>query len=78
MIFKLINKLEKSGDLKRLADAGIVSTKLFTYREIYMEYDKNLRIGMNKMEAVHKTSINMRVCQSLIYRAKNMMERNAD
>jgi hypothetical protein len=75
MIFKLITRLDKSGDLKKLADAGLLSTKLFMYKEVYMDYDKNIRTGLSKMEALYKTSIDMKVGESLVYRAKNLMER---
>jgi len=74
MIFKLITRLEKTGDLKKLTNAGLISTKLYIYREVYMEYDKNVKTGMSKMEALHKTSIEMRVSDGLVYRAKNLME----
>lgn len=74
MIFKLIRRLEKSGELKKLTDAGLLSTKLYTYKEIYMEYDKNIRLGMTRMEALHRTSIDMRVGDSKVYRARKIME----
>ena len=74
MIFKLIRKLEDSGDLKRLTNAGLISTKLYTYKEVYMDYDKNVRTGMSRMEALWKTAIEMKVSEALVYRAKNLME----
>jgi len=74
MIFKLIRKLENSGDLKKLTDAGLISTKLYMYRDVYMEYDKNIRLGMTKMQALHVTSIEMKISDAMVYRAKNLME----
>ena len=74
MIFKLIRKLEDNGDLKKLADAGLISTKLYTYKDVYMEYDKNIRLGMTKMQALHVTSIEMKISDAMVYRAKNLME----
>ena len=74
MIYKIIQKLERSGELKKLTNAGLISTKLFIYLEVYMEYDKNIKMGMSKMEALHNTSIEMKVGETLIYRAKKIMQ----
>lgn len=74
MVFTILKKLEKSGDLHVLSRAGLLSNKVYTYREVYAEYKKNIESGYTKMEALHKTSIEMKVSDILVYRAKKLME----
>ena len=74
MVFKILNKLEKSGDLYVLSRAGLLSSKMYMYRDVYMDYDKNIRSGLSKTEALNKTSIEMNVSEIMVYRAKKLME----
>jgi hypothetical protein len=75
MMIDMLNRLEKTGELKQLVRAGFVSTKVYSYREIYHDYNRNRKLGMRTYDAMHETSMNMRASISKVQRVRRIMER---
>lgn len=74
-MIKLIQKLSESGDLKKLFDAGLISSKVFFYRNVYLDYDKRIRTGMKSKAAIQKTADEFDVTdRTIMYAIKIMKE----
>ncbi len=75
MIIDILNSIEKSGfKLQSLARVGILSSKVISYREIYLRYCANRSIYPAKMDALGKTCSELNVSEIKVYRAKKIME----
>ena len=70
---ELLNKLERDGVLDLLVKSGLVSTTFIFYREIYLQVDYRIRLGLKKMDAyqdfaeqynVHENTI-MNACKAM-------------
>lgn len=74
-MIELITKLEKSGDLKKLINAGFISTKLLLYYEIYLEVDKQLRTTTKpKYIIVEDVGSIFRVSSQTVWRAIKLIK----
>jgi len=60
--------------LKRLFKGGLLSHKIFFYRNLYLDYDANIRMGMGPQEATDRTSIKFDVSEMTVRRARRIMQ----
>lgn len=68
-MIELISKLEKEGTLKILMRSGFVSTKMLLYYNVYLEYDKHLRIhNEGTVEAIGYVCAVFNISESTAYR----------
>jgi len=70
--------LEKSNEqfLQKLWKSGLLSYKIFFYRNLWIEHDLQLKMGMSKMDAIHNTATKFNVCYMTVYRALRIMDSN--
>lgn len=69
VVFEIIQEIEQKGHLKKLIAAGLMSTKLVLYYEIYLEYDKAKRTTKKKtVDIVSELCDKFGVCDSTIYK----------
>lgn len=75
MVIHLLNKMRADGSLDTLVNAGLISSKVIGYYEIYMEYDICRRIKhMKSMDARYSVSVKMRCDISTVHRAISALE----
>ena len=69
MILQLIQRLEKSGELKQLINSGFLSTKILFHYEVFLEFDKTLKT-QNKLvcDAVTETAEKFKLNESTVFR----------
>ena len=78
MIITILKRLSDDGTLRKLTRAKLISTKIFMYQEIYLDYKKNVDVmKMRRNEATEKTAITMRVSRHTVLRARKLMESEA-
>lgn len=66
----ILNELNNKGDLKKLVQAGLMSTKVLLYYNIYLQVDKMKRTTKICMtEIVSRTSEQFQVSEKTIYLA---------
>lgn len=66
----ILNELNKRGELKRLVQAGLMSTKVLLYYNIYLQVDKMKRTTKICMtDIVSRTSEQFQVSEKTIYLA---------
>lgn len=73
-VIRIINKLADDGSLKTLMRAGIVSPKIYMQRNVFLEYDKNVKTGMKPKESVEKCADDFKVSERTIFRAIKIMK----
>ena len=75
-IIDVLNSVEAKGfRLNSLAKAGVLSTKVIAYREIYLEYCKNIEVyKMGILDATNRTALTCNCSEMKIYRARKLME----
>lgn len=76
MIYTIVKDMNDKGELKMLIRSGIVSTKVLEYFDIYMCYKKNVCVCSKKTDAITSTSIEMKVSENTVKRARKTMETN--
>ena len=76
MIYTIVKDMNDNGELKMLIRSGIVSTKVLEYLDIYMCYKKNVCVCSKKTDAIMSTSIEMKVSENTVKRARKTMETN--
>ena len=71
---KIVQKvLEQDTFIKDLYDNGLISPKIFFYRNIWIEHDLSMKRHMTKMDAVHFTAAKFDVSYMTVYRALKVM-----
>lgn len=77
-IIDILNSVEQKGfRLNSLAKAGILSSKVISYREIYLEFAKNKEVyKLGTMDAARKTCDELNVSELRVFRAKRLMEKS--
>jgi len=65
--------LENEDILKKLFNSGLLSPKVFFYRNLYLDYDANKIKGMKSANAISRTAKKFGVCSTTIYKAINIM-----
>lgn len=59
--------------LRKLYKAGLVSPRVFFYRNLWVEYDLQEKMGNTKMDCLHNTAEKFGVCYMTVYRALKVM-----
>lgn len=62
-------KQRESKELSRLFKAGLLSSKIFLYHEIYLKYDILMKQGETSMQAVYKCEWAFKVSEKTIFNA---------
>jgi len=65
--------LENEEVLKKLFRGGLLSPKVFFYRNLYLDYDANMKMGMKSANAISRTAKKFGVCDVTVYRAVDVM-----
>jgi len=65
--------LENEDVLKRLFRSGLLSPKVFFYRNLYLDYDANVKMGFKNSVAISRTAKKFGVCVNTVYKAINIM-----
>ena len=73
MVITLVNRLAEAGDLQRLYRAGLIGSKVLRYRDLYLSYDKELKLGRQSAEAITFTADEFRVSELTVYKAIDLM-----
>jgi hypothetical protein len=77
MVRDILNRLEKTGELCALCDAGVIPIKFIGYREMYLQYDINRKVhGMKSTEARLCVAVKMNCDLSTVHRAIAALERD--
>lgn len=77
MIIDIVNQLEKEGRLRPLIKAGIVSSKILTYRDAYNEFDIQTRINKVKpCQARENIAGKMGITPMSVFNAVKTMRKN--
>lgn len=63
------NKLDKEFGLMNLFKDGIISWTLLRDRDIYLQYDIYIKMGLAEMDAKEQTAQAFRVSTQTVYRA---------
>jgi hypothetical protein len=69
-----IRKLTETGELTQMYSNGIIGYKVLMYRDIYFQYDIELRLGVSRMQAIQNTADIFKISNRTIYRAINFFE----
>lgn len=76
LINTLINGGEvPAGTLKKLIDAGLLSSKIFTYVEIISFYNRTLQETGEKYTSIIITADEFNVCEKTVYNALNLCKK---
>lgn len=65
--------LENEEVLKKLYKGGLLSPKVFFYRNLYLDYDANIKMGVKNRLAISRTAKKFGICEVTVYRAINVM-----
>lgn len=68
--------LDNEDVLKKLFKSGLLSPKVFFYRNLYLDYDVNIRRGVKSAIAIRLTAKKFRICIKTVYSAINIMKSN--
>lgn len=71
---ELLNELKSSGQLDALFKSGLISWKVIADRDIYLEVDKLVRLGMEKRQAITTVADNFKIAESSVYKALKRMK----
>ena len=69
-----VRKLTETGELNWLFSNGMVSGKVLMYRDMFFDYDIQIRQGAKKMNALQTTADRYSVSVQTIYRAIKWMQ----
>lgn len=59
--------LQKKGELIKLVRGGVMSTKVLSHVEIFLEYDKRIKLGGKSADIIFDISEIFKVSQRTIY-----------
>lgn len=62
--------------LKKLFKGGLLSPKVFFYRNLYLDYDANIQMGIKSASAISRTAKKFGVCDRTVNRAIHVMSSN--
>ncbi len=65
--------LDNEDVLKKLFRGGLLSPKVFFYRNLYLDYDANIKMGVKNRLAICRTAKKFGVCVNTVYKAINVM-----
>ena len=68
-MIELINELHENGKLHKLLRAGLISSTIFTYRNIFNHYKKELDKGIESTQAAHNTSNELKYSIRYVWKA---------
>jgi hypothetical protein len=68
--------LENEEVLKKLFRGGLLSPKVFFYRNLYLDYDANIKMGLKNSVAISRTAKKFGVCIKTVYSAIKIMDSN--
>jgi hypothetical protein len=71
---EIINQIEGVFGLNNLAKRGILPISVLVHKEIYLEYDKFIKLEYSKMDAASLTAERFKVSERTVFRAIKMME----
>lgn len=72
--YDLIQHLDSCNLLKPLIQKGIISTTINTKREAYQYYDKEIKIGAKKTDAITHTAEAFNMSEVYVYKIIHMMQ----
>jgi len=64
--------------LKKLFHSGLLSPKVFFYRNVYLDYDANIKMGVKNRLAIYRTAKKFGICSRTVRRAINVMSSNSN
>lgn len=67
-MIEILIELQQTGKLKKLVQGGVLSPNVYTHLEIFMEYDKRIRLGHNSVDIIFDLSEFFKLSQCYIYR----------
>lgn len=79
-VIDILNKLKEGGQLAALYQAGVLTIRAYSQRDIYLRFQTlraSLRYAQDKAGAVRKVAEEMDVSTDTVYRAVSGMEREA-
>lgn len=68
MAIHLLDKLHASGDLRTLAETGLISLSVLNYRKIYHAYMAQIEKGVKSQQAVTDVSDVFSVSERTVYK----------
>lgn len=66
-MIEVLTKLSATGDLKKLICSGLMSTKVLTHYEIYMEFDRRKKLNHKTVDIVFDLSDIFKISVTSIY-----------
>ena len=77
MNIKLANTLFDDGVFSAMYKAGFITSKIFTYREIYLWINARVQVsGITKRQAVLEAEIKFKKDERTVWRALNSFQQN--
>jgi len=67
-VIEIISDLEKKGILKKLIQAGFISTKLLLYYEVYLDFDAYKKTGKGNTEIIILICDKFNISEQTVYR----------
>lgn len=72
---EILVSIDNSIGLATLAKRNILPISVIVQKEIYLEYDKFIRLNYTSMDAISMTAERFNVSERTVYRAKKSMEK---
>lgn len=70
--------LDNEEVLKKLFRGGLLSPKVFFYRNLYLDYDANIKMGVKNRLAIYRTAKKFGICSRTVRRAIDIMSSNSN
>lgn len=65
--YEILNRLDSTGELKQLVNAGLMPVKICNHLEVYRFVDMRIKTGSKVTEAVNEASVCMNLCRTTIF-----------
>lgn len=65
--YDTLNRLDSTGELKQLVNAGLMPVKICTHLEVYRFVDMRVKTGSRITEAVNEASVCMKLCRKTVF-----------
>jgi hypothetical protein len=66
--YDTLNKLDSTGELKSLVNAGLMPVKICYHLEVYRFVDMRIKTGSKVNAAVTEASVSMKMCRASIFK----------
>lgn len=65
--YETLNRLDSTGELKQLVNAGLMPVKICNYLEVYRFVDMRVKTGSKITEAVTEATVCMNLCRTTVF-----------